>query len=147
MSSFLTGMEIASSSLTAQRTRLNVVSSNLANAETTRTADGGPYIRQVPVFRAAGVDPSGVGGFGASLDAAISRVEVAEITDDNTEPVEWIFEPGHPDANPDGYVAKPNVNVVTEMVDMLTASRSYEASATAFETLKGMAMRALSIGG
>lgn len=139
--SFLAGFEIASSGLSAQRTRLNVVSSNLANAETTRTAEGGAYRRRDPVFRTADVD-----GFATSMRDAVQAVQVEEIAVDDATELQRLYDPGHPDADADGYVEMPNVNVVEEMVNMLTASRSYEANATSFQTLKSMARQALSIG-
>lgn len=141
MSGFIHGMEVASSALQLHRTRMNVTSSNLANAETTRTANGGPYVRKQVVARAVGVADQ----FGAELDSAVRGVAVERVEDDPT-PARLVFDPGHPDANPEGYVEMPNVNVLEEMVEMITASRSYEASATAFDTLKSMAQRALQIG-
>lgn len=139
--SFINGFDIAASGLTAQRTRLNVTASNMANAETTRTAEGGPYIRRQVRFEAGGVQT-----FDGVLDQTVQRVNVAGIEQDQQSPTRWEFDPSHPDANPEGWVEMPNVNVIEEMTEMITASRSYEANATAFETLKKMAMRALSIG-
>lgn len=141
--SFLTGFDIAASGLHAQRTRLNVTASNLANAETTRTAEGGPYIRQQAVFETQAPESN----FNGRLDAAMRRVEVREVSADRTRPTNFVYDPSHPDARVDGYVELPNVNIIEEMTDMITASRSYEANATSFETLKRMALRALSIGG
>ncbi len=120
---------------------MNVVSPNLANAQTTRTAEGGAYRRRDPIFVAAQVSD-----FGTQLDSAYNGVRIASIEPDMTTPMELVFDPGHPDANADGYVEMPNVNIVEEMVNMVTASRSYEANATAFETLKQMALRAVNIG-
>lgn len=140
--SFLNGFETSASGLHAQRTRMNVTSSNLANAETTRTAEGGPYIRKQAVLEARPV-----GNFDATLNEAVQAVRVRAVEDDQVRPTRFVYDPGHPDAREDGYVEMPNVNVVEEMTDMITASRSYEANATAFETLKRMAMRALNIGG
>lgn len=137
--SFNAGFEIAASGLSAQRARLNMTSSNLANAETTRAEGGGVYRRQQVIFETRAIQ-----GFETQLDGAMRGVEVEEIVDDPS-PTRWVFEPGHPDANAEGYVEYPNVNVVEEMAEMIVASRSYEANATAFETLKAMAQRALSI--
>ncbi len=138
--SFINGFDIAASALTAQRTRLNVTASNLANAETTRTAGGGVYLRQQAVFTATEAR------FGGEMDRAVSRVDVTSVQADKTTPTKMVFEPGHPDANKDGFVEYPNVNIVEEMAEMVTASRSYEANVTSFETLKKMALRALNIG-
>lgn len=134
-------MEVAASGLSAERSRMNIVAGNLANARTTRTADGGPYKRLDPVFAAKPVAPK-------SFDPVLRRastVELAEVRPDTT-PGALVYEPGHPDANPDGYVEYPNVNVVTEMVNMMTASRAYEAGVTSIESLKAMARAALRIG-
>lgn len=138
--SFIKGFDIAASALAAQRTRLTVTASNLANAETTRTAEGGAYRRQQAVFQASESQ------FGEALDAAVSRVQVVAIQNDEVSPMRFEYDPGHPDARPDGYVEYPNVNIVEEMAEMVVASRSYEANATSFETLKKMALRALNIG-
>ncbi|QED28644.1 flagellar basal body rod protein FlgC [Microvenator marinus] len=138
--SFINGFDIAASALSAQRTRLTVTASNLANAETTRTAEGGAYQRQQVVFQTAAAR------FGDTLnDAAVSRVEVAGVQADQRD-MRLVWDPEHPDARPDGYVEYPNVNVVEEMAEMVVASRSYEANVTSFETLKKMALRALNIG-
>lgn len=138
--SFINGFDIAASALSAQRTRLNVTASNLANAETTRTANGKPYLRQQAIFTAAETR------FGDEVDSAIARVDVSAVQTDTTTPTRMVYDPGHPDARPDGFVEYPNVNIVEEMADMVVASRSYEANVTSFETLKKMALRALSIG-
>jgi flagellar basal-body rod protein FlgC len=121
-------IEASASGLAAQRTRMNVASSNLANAQTTRTEDGGPYKRHDVV-----------------LTAEEEGVKVSEIREDQAPP-RMEYDPGHPDANAEGYVAYPNVNVVEEMVDMITASRAYEAGITAMNTAVSMSERALSIG-
>jgi flagellar basal-body rod protein FlgC len=120
---------------------MNVTASNLANAETTRTAEGGVYLRRNVVLEAAPIPD-----FEGRLNEAIRGVVVRSVEADVVRPTNFIYDPGHPDAREDGYVEMPNVNVVEEMTDMLTASRGYEANATAFETLKRMALRALSIG-
>jgi flagellar basal-body rod protein FlgC len=137
--SFTAGFDIAASGLSAQRARLNATSSNLANAETTRTENGEVYRRKQVVFQSK-VE----GELDNQLGNAMRGVEVSEIADDPS-PTRWAYEPGHPDANADGFVEYPNVNVVEEMAEMVVASRSYEANATAFETLKSMAQRALSL--
>ena len=132
---FFTALNISSSGLSAERTRVNIASSNLANAETTRTVEGGPYRRLDPVFQA--ID-AGEGGGGPQA------VAVAKIVSDPTAGKK-IYSPGHPDADPEGFVVLPNVNPVHEVVNLLSASRGYEANSTAVDTLKQMATRALEI--
>ena len=143
---FFRAMEITASGLNAERTRMNALASNLANARTTRTEAGGPYKRLDPVFQAVTMaakyqelssDPAG---------QATSMVQVKGIQEDQSPP-QQVYDPSHPDADPNGYVAMPNVNVVQEMVNMITASRAYEAGVTVMQTVKGMARSALSIGG
>lgn len=144
---FFSAMEITASGLGAQRTRMNVLASNLANARTTRSEDGqGPYRRLDPVFQAVPVasrfsemvnDPSAQSAY---------MVEVPEIREDEGEPMR-VYEPGHPDADEDGYIELPNVNVVEEMVNMITASRAYESGVTVMQTIKSMARSAISITG
>ncbi len=135
-------MDILASGLRAERVRMNASASNLANAQTTRTAEGGPYKRRDPVFVAQD-NPNAA--FDASLAAAMSTVEVADVAVDNSAP-RLTYDPSHPDANGDGYVAMPNVNPVEEMVNMLTATRAYEASSQAMNSVVAMAERALQLG-
>ena len=134
-------MEVAASGLSAERSRMNLVAGNLANARTTRTEEGGPYKRLDPVFSAKPVSPG-------SFDPVLKRVETVQLSEvrPDTSPGALVYEPGHPDANAEGYVEYPNVNVVTEMVNMMTASRAYEAGVTSIESLKSMARAALRIG-
>lgn len=135
-------MEVAASGLSAERTRMNTVASNLANARTTRTDAGGPYKRLDPVFEAVGLDNErGV----IATQGGVSKVKVARIQED-TRPGMMVYEPGHPDANASGYVEYPNVNAVEEMVNMITASRAYEAGVTSIDTVKQMGRSALDIG-
>jgi len=134
-------MEVAASGLTAERSRMNVIASNLANARTTRGADGEPYKRVDPVFEAKPLR-------NRSMDAvlnAVMRVDLAEVRED-TDPGQMVYDPSHPDADGDGYVEYPNVNVVTEMVNLMTASRAYEAGVATIESVKTMARSALKIG-
>lgn len=139
MADLLDTLNIAASGLAAQRVRLQTVSANLANAQTTRTAEGGPYQRKAPVFRADALST-----FGGALDRELASVSVARIeTDDD---VRWVHDPDHPDADAEGMVAYPDIDVLAEMVDMMTASRSYEANANAVEVTRDMAQRALDIG-
>ncbi len=135
-------MEVAASGLSAQRIRMNTIAGNLANARTTRTAEGGPYRRIDPLFEAVGLDQSR-GDFAQSR--GVSRVHVARLVADE-RPGQMVFEPGHPDANAQGYVEYPNVNAVEEMVNMITASRAYEAGITSVDTIKQMARSAIEIG-
>ena len=141
MLGIFSAMEIAASGLTAERTRMNTIASNLANARTTRTEQGGPYKRLDPIFEARPVDQNGEIGAtnGVSL-AKVSRIE------QDQRPGTMVYEPGHPDANAEGYVEYPNVNAVEEMVNMITASRAYEAGITSIDTVKRMARSALDIG-
>jgi flagellar basal-body rod protein FlgC len=135
-------MEVAASGLSAERTRMNTIASNLANARTTRTAEGGPYKRLDPVFEAVPLENMGVVN---PLGNAVSAVRVNQVQQDKRDPM-LVYEPGHPDADKDGYVRYPNVNVVEEMVNMITASRAYEAGVTSIESVKAMARSALAIG-
>jgi flagellar basal-body rod protein FlgC len=139
-----TSMEVSASGLAVERTRMNVASSNLANAQTTRTPQGGPYQRQNVVVRSGGV-PAVAGSQAGGFADAVHSVEVASIQPDGAAP-RMEYDPGHPDADANGYVAYPNVNVVEEMVDMITASRAYEAGVTALNTAVSLAERALQIG-
>lgn len=137
---FFTAMEVSASGLSAQRARMNIASSNLANAQTTQTAAGGPYKRKDVVLESTDVP-----GTEGELGGAVKGVEVASIKQD-TAPPRMEYDPGHPQANAQGYVAYPNVNPVEEMVDMITASRAYEAGITTMTTAVSMAEKALGIG-
>lgn len=137
-------LDISASGLTAQRVRMNVIASNLANAHTTRTPEGGPYQRRDVVFETTPVSSSFEDVFRNVLDAPVAEVRVIGIVTDQSEP-KTIYSPNHPDADASGYVALPNVNIVEEMVNMLAASRSYEANVTAIQAAKGMALKALEI--
>lgn len=127
---------ISASGLTAQRLRMDTIASNIANIETTRTPEGGPYQRQVPLFSSRLPDRPGQPGGG---------VEVLGLLRDQS-PFKRVYEPGHPDADEEGYVLMPNVELVKEMVDMIDASRAYEANVTALNASKDMVQRALDIG-
>ena len=138
-------MTVSSSALSAERTRMNLISSNLANANATRTPEGGPYKRKDAVFSATPMENR----FSRFLDGAtakqVTTVEISEIVEDKNPP-RLQYEPHHPDANPEGYVAMPNVNVVEEMADMIGATRTYEANVTAVQSAKSMALKTLEIG-
>lgn len=140
MLDFFTAMEVSASGLSAERTRMNVAASNLANAQTTQAAGGGPYKRRNVVAAAVPV-----GGLDPQYGAAVRGVAVQQIQQDASPP-RLEYDPGHPQANAQGYVAYPNVNPVEEMVDMITASRAYEAGITSMSTAVQMAERALGIG-
>ncbi len=133
-------IEVSSSGMSAERKRLNLISSNIANARTTRTEEGGPYKRKDAVFQATPLPDIGV----EANDAP--GVTVAEIKEDK-EPPRLEYDPAHPDADENGYVSYPNVSVVEEMVNMITANRSYEANSASIQAAKDMAKKALSIAG
>ncbi len=146
MSVFKT-FRIAASGLTAERLRMDTIANNLANVNTTRTEVGGPYRRQVPVF-AAVLDESMQNGAGVKVPFQRSfggGVRVVGVVSDPSPP-RLVYDPQHPDANADGYVEMPNVHVVKEMVDLITATRAYEANIVAINSAKSMAQRALEIG-
>ena len=138
-------IDVAASGMSAQRTRMNIISMNLANANTTRTADGTPYRKKTSIFETVPIDNSFEAQFRDSMERELCGVRVSGIV-----PVpgdfKKIFDPSHPDADENGYVYLPNVNLVQEMVQMLNANRSYEANASAIKTAKEMALRALEIG-
>ena len=138
---FFTAMEVSASGMSAERTRMNVAASNLANAQTTQTAAGGPYQRRDVVMAAVDVP----GARNTQFAQAVRGVAVTQISPDTTAP-RLEYDPGHPQANASGYVAYPNINPVEEMVDMITASRAYEAGITSMSTAVNMAERALGIG-
>jgi flagellar basal-body rod protein FlgC len=142
---FFTSMEVSASGLAVQRIRMNVAASNLANVSTTQGEDGGPYKRRDVVVRSQEVQVDLPGHLSGGFSEAVRAVEVAAIQEDQGDP-RWEYDPGHPDADVDGYVAYPNINAIEEMVDMITASRAYEAGVTALSTAVTMAERALSIG-
>jgi flagellar basal-body rod protein FlgC len=141
VSGVFSAMEVAASGLTAERGRMNIIASNLANARTTRGADGQPYQRLDPVFTATPVAPG-------SADPVLRQMREVQLSgvQPDTTPGEMVYDPGNPDSNQQGYVQYPNVNVVTEMVNLMTASRAYEAGVTSIESLKAMARSALKIG-
>ena len=143
--SFFKAMDISSSGLSAQRLRMNVLSANLANAQSTRGPDGGPYKRRDVVFSATPTGTQFEDFLNGSQGAQLTKVEVVDIHKDTKAP-RRMFDPGHPDADAQGFVELPNIEVMTEMVNMIAATRAYEANATALEDAKTMAARALEIG-
>ncbi len=162
MSNFLSSFDIAGYGLSAQRVRVNTISSNIANAQTTRTKEGGPYRRKEVLFRAINFndqfnktlnsmaksasygDPLDEGDFGKRVNPAIMSVIVDKIARDDSKP-KMKFEPNHPDADAKGYVAYPNINPVIEMADLVEATRSYQANVAAFQSSKDMASSAISL--
>ncbi len=138
------GMNTSVSALKAERQRMEITVSNLANVHTTRTAEGGPYKRRMVVFQeelqnASNAQSASNGGFSGA------GVKVSEVTTDNTAPIR-VFRPDHPDADAQGYVSFPNIQSAEEMVDLISASRSYEANATAFKIARSMYQHALDLG-
>lgn len=166
MAGIFSGLHISASGMRAQRIRQNAISSNLANAETSRTADGGPYRRQFVVFTAdcdqrdvrllnetialrgseteSGHLPIPPANFPRDERFFGNGVSVAEIREDSRPP-RMVYDPAHPDADESGYVAMPNVNIIEEMTDMIAATRAYEANVTAFNATKSMVMQALQL--
>lgn len=138
-----TTFDISASALKANKIRLDTISSNLANVETTSTPEGGPYKKKSVYFETTPVS------FKEHLDQHLKDntkgVKVKEIIEDNSPP-RLVYDPSHPDAREDGYVAMPNINVIEEMVDMMNATRSYEANTTTIKSAKRMALKALEIG-
>jgi len=142
---FLSSLNISGSGLTAQKLRMDVISQNIANAEVTRTEDGTPYRRKMVVLSSI----NGGSSFRDALDKATkvktSGVQVQSVIEDQA-PLVPVYNPTHPDADEEGYVMLPNVNTAQEMIDMLGASRAYEANITAFNATKSMVLKALEIG-
>jgi flagellar basal-body rod protein FlgC len=138
---FFTAFKICSAGLSAQRAKLDVITSNIANVSTTSTPEGGPYKRKMITFSAEPLKE----GFDKTLADAVRTVKVNNVVEEK-EGFKRIYDPAHPDADKDGFVTLPNVNVMLEMTDLITASRSYEACATAFDAAKNMAVTAMNIG-
>lgn len=145
--SMFKSIDISASGLTAERLRMDIISKNIANANTTRTSSGTPYRRQVPIFREASSNLT----FQQHLEAAKkgivggNGVEVIAVKEDKS-PFKKVYDPGHPDADKDGYVQMPNVDIVAEMINMISSTRAYEANVTCINSTKSMAMKALEIG-
>lgn len=142
---FFDSLRISASGLTSQRIRMNVVSSNLANTQTTRTPEGGPYKRKDVVFSAEPMRKSFQDMLASEVTGKVSQVKVSGIINDPNPPIVK-YDPQHPDADEKGYVSLPNINVIKEMVNMMSATRSYEANVTAVNATKKMAQQALDIG-
>lgn len=134
---FMPVFKVCASGLAAQRAKMDVIISNLANINTTRTPEGGPYIRKVIVFSSEPIK--------GSFDDIMQMVKVESIVEDK-ENVKMVFDPAHPDADEKGVVAMPGISTITEMADMIMANRAYEACVTAFDATKNMALKALELG-
>ncbi len=148
--SMFTAFDISASGLTAQRYRMDIISQNVANANTTRTENGDPYVRKVVYFEEKGIRNSDTFSHvlnSVSKNYAGKGVKVAKVLEDKKTPQNMVYDPSHPDADENGYVMYPNVNIITEMTNLIDASRSYEANATAFDAAKAMAQQGLNIGG
>lgn len=145
MGNVFSAMDISASGMTAQRTRLDIISQNIANVNSTRDADGNVYRRKSVIF-----EEKNYVSFSDTLTNATGNlgkgVKISRIFEDTETDCRMVYDPSHPDANEDGYVTYPNVNTVTEMTDMIDASRSYEANVTAFNASKNMQLKALDIG-
>jgi len=141
MINFLTGIQSTSSALAAERLRMDVISQNVANAETTRGPDGKPYQRQQVVFESVLNQQQANFGMGGSAQS----VRVARISPDSRPP-KMIYDPGHQDANSEGLVAVPDIDIHTEMVDLIASSRTYEANLAVVKNARQMALQTLSIG-
>ena len=139
---------VNASGMTAQRYRMDIISQNVANANTTRTEDGDPYVRKVVRFTEKTTDPTSFGTIfrkTRGMDVG-DGVKVTGVYDDQVNEMKRVYDPSHPDADEDGYVLYPNVNIVTEMTDLIDATRGYQANATAFNASKSIATTGLSIG-
>ncbi len=144
--SIINGMNVSASGMTAQRLRMDIISQNIANVNTTRDENGEAYRRKTVVFAEKGTD-SFAGVLNSKTGARVGNgVKVTEITEDTKTPLNLVYDPSHPDADEDGYVAYPNINTVTEMTNLIDASRAYEANITAFNATKNMALKGLEVG-
>jgi len=141
---FFTAMDISASGLTAQRNRMNLIAMNLSHMHTSRTPDGGPYRRKLPIFTAAPLAQGRSGQFASRLDRELEDVKLTKVVNDRRD-FKLVFDPSHPDADEFGYVLLPNINVIEEMVDMISAKRSYEANVTAVTASQNMALTSLEI--
>lgn len=137
---------ISASGMTSQRFRMDVITENVANVNTTRTEDGTPYRRKVVTFAEKTVTPFSTVLAEAKGKYTGSGVKVTRVSEDHETDMIMSYDPSHPDADENGYVTYPNVNIITEMTNLIDASRSFEANVTAFDTSKAMAVKALGIG-
>ncbi len=137
---FLTSLKISAMGMMAQRKRMDIIASNLANIETTRTATGGPYRRKIVVMSAEPIE-----GFDRILDAQIHGSRIDAVVEDQS-PFRETYNPSHPDANKDGYLLKPNIDLIVEMTNMMMARKTFEANISAIKTTRQMVLKALEIG-
>ena len=157
--SMFTAFNISATGMTAQQLRTDVISENIANVNTTRTSDGTPYVRKAVVFTektlTADTAVTGANSNGSSFASVLKSacngrlgdgVKVTSVYEDTSTDMNMVYDPSHPDADEDGYVTYPNVNTVTEMTNMIDATRAYEANVTVLNSTKGMALKALNIG-
>jgi flagellar basal-body rod protein FlgC len=142
--SLLSSLSVSASGMSAQRERAEVLVENIANADTTRTAEGGPYRRRDVIFQSDAVSSPFSSVFQSHLDSEGKGVSVSDIVVDDSEP-ERRYMPGHPDADKDGYVAMPRVNAAQDMVDLLGASRSYQANVSAISAIKDMVQKSIDL--
>lgn len=145
--SMFTSFDINASGLTAQRYRMDIISENVANANTTRTKDGTPYVRKVVTF----AEKEKQTPFSRVLDKSMDNfsgkgVKVSHVYEDHVTEMNKVYDPSHPDADENGYVTYPNVNIITEMTNLIDATRSFEANSTAFNASKSMALKGLELG-
>ena len=138
---FLKSLDTSASGLSAQRKRMDIIASNLANIETTRTAKGGPYRRKMVVMRTKEIDQD----FNEMFNSSVKGVQIEDIVEDQT-PFKKVYNPSHPDADSDGYLYKPNVDLIVETTNMLMARRAFEANIAAIKATRQMAIKALEIG-
>lgn len=150
--SLMGALNTSASGMSAQRTRMDIISQNLANVSTTRDENGKPYRRQTVVF--AEKNDSNFESLLRSMQTGISRrtdplgdgVKITGIAEDHVTPMKMVYDPAHPDADADGYVTLPNINTVTEMTNLIDATRSFEANVTAFNATKNIALKCLEVG-
>lgn len=146
--SMFSAFNVCASGMTAQRLRMDIISENVANAQTTRTEDGTPYVRKLVTFQAKGEER--YSNFhkvlrGASAAYVGQGVKVTSIEEDKESEMKMVYDPSHPDADENGYVTMPNVNIITEMTNLIDASRAYEANSTAFNASKSIALQGLNL--
>ncbi|MCG8531852.1 MAG: flagellar basal body rod protein FlgC [Desulfovibrionales bacterium] len=142
---FMTALDIGASALKTERTSMNIISMNLANAKTTRTPEGGPYRRKTVVLQSTEVDHPFSKQMQTAMDRDLRGVRVKEVVQDQ-RPLKRVYEPGHPDADEEGYVFYPDINVVEEMANLMTVQRGYDANISSIDAVKTMYNKALELG-